>query len=75
MEKKKINLSVIAEALDEKMEDWQQFYNIRTGEVETIPDFDFIDRSDYEELIDKIENNGKNVPFFDRSWILYIYID
>ena len=57
MEKKKINLSVITEALDEKMEDWQQFYNIRTGEVETIPDFDFIDRSDYEELIDKIENN------------------
>ena len=57
MEKKKINLLVITEALDEKMEDWQQFYNIRTGEVETIPDFDFIDRSDYEELIDKIENN------------------
>ena len=75
MEKKKINLSVITEALDEKMEDWQQFYNIRTGEVETIPDFDFIDRSDYEELIDKIENNDKNVSFFDRSWILYIYID
>ena len=57
MEKKKISLSLIAEALDDKTEDWEQLYNIRTGEVETIPDSGILDESDREELLDRIEEN------------------
>jgi hypothetical protein len=49
--KKVIPLSVISEAIEETMDEWDQFYNVVTGEITSIPssDNEFVDWSEYEE--------------------------
>lgn len=58
-EKKVIPLSVISDALEETMDDWEQFYNVVTGTVTSVPspDNDYIDWSDYEEEAEAIDES------------------
>lgn len=55
--KKEISLSVIVEAIEETTNGWQQYYNVVTGEIESIPDYDngVVDMDEYEEICDKID--------------------
>ena len=50
--KKLINLSVILDAVEETENGWEQFYNVTTGEIESIPDSDnsYANVNDYEEI-------------------------
>ena len=53
----KISLSKIATALDEYMSEWQQFLNIKTGEIVSLPDdpYLFDDKEEYDRLVEKID--------------------
>ena len=59
MNKKVISLSVIVDAIEETSDGWQQYYNVVTGEVETIPDSSngYVDMDEYEEICDKIDSS------------------
>ena len=62
-EKKVIPLSVITDAIEETMDEWEQFYNVITGEVTSIPSpqNDYMDWSDYEEASEKIDESDDYV--------------
>ena len=55
--KKTIPLSVIVDAIEETMDGWRQFYNIVTGEVDSIPSWDnaYIDPGEFRDTADKID--------------------
>ena len=61
--KKTIPLSVIVDAIEETTNGWQQYYNVVTGEVESVPDSsnDFVDPDEYEEIYDKIDCSDEYV--------------
>ena len=54
---KTVKLSFLADQLEEAFEDWSQFYNVETGEVESIPNQDnaYADFEEFEEIAGKIE--------------------
>lgn len=55
---KRLKLSVIADALEETMDGWEQFYNTDTGEVESIPvDNGLADMDVFAETAERIENS------------------
>ena len=61
--KKVIPLSVITDAIEETMDEWEQFYNVITGEVTSTPSpqNDYMDWSDYEEESEKIDESDDYV--------------
>ncbi|MBQ7669757.1 MAG: hypothetical protein IJS45_03440 [Clostridia bacterium] len=63
MDKKVIPISVIVDAIEETFEGWQQYYNVVSGEVESVPDSDSYgaDMSEYEELCEKIDSSDEYV--------------
>jgi len=62
-EKKVIPLSVISEAIEETMDEWEQFYNVVTGEITSIPSphNDFVDWSEFEEESEVIDESDDYV--------------
>ena len=58
-----IPLAVISDALEEVMDDWEQFYNVVTGTVTSVPspDNEYIDWSDYEEEAGTIDESDDYV--------------
>ena len=62
-EKKVISLSVISEALEDVMDEWEQFYNVVTGKITSIPSpyNGFIDWSEYEEESEAIDESDDYV--------------
>ena len=58
-QKKVIPLSVISEAIEETMDEWEQFYHVTTGEITSIPSShnDYIDWSDYEEDAETVDES------------------
>ena len=62
-EKKVVSLSVISEAIEETMDEWEQFYNVVTGEITSIPSQDnsFIDWSEYGEESEAIDESDDYV--------------
>ena len=63
MDKKVIPLSVIVDAIEETFEGWQQYYNIVTGEIESVPDSDNYgaNMSEFEEICEKIDSSDEYV--------------
>ena len=61
--KKEIPLSVIVEAIEETTNGWQQYYNVITGEIESIPDSDndYADMDEFEEIYEEIDTSGDYV--------------
>ena len=59
MEKKQIPLSVIVQAIEETTDFWQQYYNVLTGEVKSLPDWSnaYVDREDFRETADEIDES------------------
>ena len=57
--KKTIELSVIVEAIEEAVNEWQQYYNTATGEIKSLPDWSnaYADRSEFEEDAEEIEES------------------
>ncbi len=57
--KKTIPIKVIVDAIEETMDGWEQFYNIVTGEVESVPDYDndYVDMGEFGETAEKIEES------------------
>ena len=55
--RKIVKLSFLADQLEEAMEGWSQFYNVETGEVESLPDQDnvYVDFKEFEEIAEKID--------------------
>ena len=55
--RKIVKLSFLADRLEEAMEGWSQFYNVETGEVESLPDQDndYVDFKEFEEIAEKID--------------------
>ena len=71
---KKVKLSFLADALEETFDRWQQFYNTRTGEVESIPDGDngYVDRGVFAELAEKIDASDDYVRL-PNQWDIHEY--
>ena len=71
---KKARLSFLADALEETIDGWQQFYNTRTGEVESIPDSDntYAEIDEYEELAEKIDTSDDYVRL-PSQWDIHEY--
>ena len=64
-----IYLENIAEAFDSGFGDWEQFLNMETGEIVSLPDSDniYIDRTEEdEELLEEIEEADKYVRLWDQ---------
>ena len=57
--RKTIPLSVIVTAIEETTEDWEQYYNTVTGEVQGIPDHNnyYVDHSEFQEVAEKIDES------------------
>ena len=56
---KKINLKIIADALDESFEGWSQFLNKETGEVESLPeDRAYYEGDDYEADLERLDDSS-----------------
>ena len=55
--RKIVKLSFLADQLEEAMEGWSQFYNVETGEVESLPDRDndYVDFEEFEEIAEAID--------------------
>ncbi len=58
-EKMMINLSVIEDAIENATNGWNNYYNVVTGKIESVPDLDnnFADAEDFEEICEKIDNS------------------
>lgn len=67
--KKTIQLSVIADAIEEATNGWQSYYNVVTGEVKGVPDWtnDYADRSDFEEDMEEIEESDDYLALPDQK--------
>ena len=67
--KKIVPISVIVDAIDTTIGGWQQFYNMATGEVETVPDPDNADadQAAFEETAKKIESSADYVRLPSRE--------
>ena len=57
--KKTIPIKVIVDAIEETMDGWEQFNNIVTGEVKSVPDYDndYVDMGEFGETAEKIEES------------------
>ena len=57
--KKTIPIKVIVDAIEETMDGWEQFNNIVTGEVESVPDYDndYVGMGEFGETAEKIEES------------------
>ena len=57
--KKRIPLSRIVNAIEETFSGWQQFYNVETGEIVSVPDSDnaYVDTNEYAELMEQIDES------------------
>ena len=66
--KKTIELSVIADAVEMASDDWQQFYNVKTGEVRSLPDgySGYMDAEEYEREAEEIDESPDFVRLPDQ---------
>ena len=57
--KKTIELSIIADAVEMASNDWQQFYNMKTGEVRSLPDgySGYMDAKEFEREAEEIDES------------------
>ena len=67
--KKTIELSVIADAVEMASDDWQQFYNVKTGEVRSLPDgySGYMDAEEYEREAEEIDESPDFVRLPDQQ--------
>ena len=58
-----IPIKVIVDAIEATMDGWQQFYNILTGEVESVPEYDndYADMREFEDITAEIEESDNYV--------------
>ncbi len=66
--KKTIELSVIADAVEMASNDWQQFYNMKTGEVRSLPDgySGYMDAKEYEQEAEEIDESPDFIRLPDQ---------
>ena len=66
--KKTIELSVIADAIEETMGGWQGYYNMVTGEMKSLPDWSnaYADPEEYGEDAEKIEESEDYIRLPDQ---------
>ena len=71
---KRVNLSLLADALEENFDGWKQFYNTHTGEVESLPDAgnDYAEIEDFAELAEKIDSSPDYVQM-PSQWDIHEY--
>ena len=71
---KRVNLSLLADVLEETFDGWKQFYNTHTGEVESLPDADndYTETEDFEELAEKIDSSPDYVQM-PSQWDIHEY--
>ena len=52
-----VTLSFLADKLEEAFDGWNQYYNVETGEMESLPDRDnsYVDFEEFEEAAEKID--------------------
>lgn len=66
--KKTIELSVIADAVEMASNEWHQFYNVKTGEVRSLPDgySGYMDAEEYEREAEEIDESPDFVRLPDQ---------
>ncbi|MBO4309010.1 MAG: hypothetical protein J5885_04180 [Clostridia bacterium] len=71
---KTISLTVIADAIEETMDGWKQYYNTTTGEIKSIPDIDnpYISMDGFLDTADEIDSSDE-WRLLPTQWELHEY--